>query len=204
MRVIVLGAARPQRPIRFRDRSYPAVVLSPEQPIAEWISDFDHWIGSSTGYFVGRLVVLNLAGVTLNAAGIAYLIAELSKRNIRVMGLEGVEPLQSPGLPPFLRGRRAVSNIETIGSARDNAQLARSQAQEHRNEPNSTELTPLVGRTVADVERELILETLKHRGGNRTHAAGILGISIRTLRNKLNEYSGKQPRPRSSVVAHVD
>ncbi len=48
----------------------------------------------------------------------------------------------------------------------------------------------LVGRTVADVERDLILETLKHCLGNRTHAANILGISIRTLRNKLNEYAG--------------
>lgn len=47
----------------------------------------------------------------------------------------------------------------------------------------------LVGRTVADVERDLILDTLKHCLGNRTHAANILGISIRTLRNKLNEYS---------------
>jgi two-component system response regulator FlrC len=47
----------------------------------------------------------------------------------------------------------------------------------------------LVGRTVAEVERDLILETLKHCLGNRTHAANVLGISIRTLRNKLNEYS---------------
>jgi two-component system response regulator FlrC len=47
----------------------------------------------------------------------------------------------------------------------------------------------LVGRTVACVERDLILETLKHCLGNRTHAANILGISIRTLRNKLNEYA---------------
>src|SRR5262247_710398 len=47
----------------------------------------------------------------------------------------------------------------------------------------------LVGRTVADVERDLIIETLKHCLGNRTHAANILGISIRTLRNKLNEYA---------------
>jgi DNA-binding NtrC family response regulator len=47
----------------------------------------------------------------------------------------------------------------------------------------------LVGRTVSEVERDLILETLKHCLGNRTHAANILGISIRTLRNKLNEYS---------------
>jgi DNA-binding NtrC family response regulator len=46
----------------------------------------------------------------------------------------------------------------------------------------------LVGRTVADVERDLIIDTLKHTLGNRTHAAKILGISIRTLRNKLNLY----------------
>jgi two-component system, response regulator FlrC len=47
----------------------------------------------------------------------------------------------------------------------------------------------LVGRTVAHVERDLIIDTLKHTLGNRTHAANILGISIRTLRNKLKEYS---------------
>jgi DNA-binding NtrC family response regulator len=47
----------------------------------------------------------------------------------------------------------------------------------------------LVGRTVSDVERDLILDTLDHCLGNRTHAANILGISIRTLRNKLKEYS---------------
>jgi hypothetical protein len=47
----------------------------------------------------------------------------------------------------------------------------------------------LVGRTVADVERDLILETLKRCLGNRTHAAAILGISIRTLRNKLTVYA---------------
>jgi two-component system, response regulator FlrC len=47
----------------------------------------------------------------------------------------------------------------------------------------------LVGRTVADVERDLIIDTLRHTFGNRTHAANILGISIRTLRNKLKLYS---------------
>lgn len=47
----------------------------------------------------------------------------------------------------------------------------------------------LVGRTVADVERDLIIDTLQHCLGNRTHAANILGISIRTLRNKLKLYS---------------
>jgi DNA-binding NtrC family response regulator len=46
-----------------------------------------------------------------------------------------------------------------------------------------------VGHTVAEVEQQLILDTLSHCLGNRTHAANILGISIRTLRNKLKEYS---------------
>jgi DNA-binding NtrC family response regulator len=61
----------------------------------------------------------------------------------------------------------------------------------------------LVGRTVADVERDLILETLKHCLGNRTHTANILGISIRTLRNKLNEYSAEGvpvPPPNGSEI----
>ncbi|MEE2692518.1 MAG: sigma-54 dependent transcriptional regulator [Pseudomonadota bacterium] len=47
----------------------------------------------------------------------------------------------------------------------------------------------LVGRTVAEVEQRLILDTLNHCLGNRTHAATILGISIRTLRNKLKQYT---------------
>ncbi|MAZ90663.1 MAG: sigma-54-dependent Fis family transcriptional regulator [Maricaulis sp.] len=49
--------------------------------------------------------------------------------------------------------------------------------------------TDMIGRTVAEVEQDLILNTLDHCLGNRTHAANILGISIRTLRNKLKLYS---------------
>ncbi len=47
----------------------------------------------------------------------------------------------------------------------------------------------LVGRRIEDVERELILHTLGHTLGNRTHAATILGISIRAMRNKLRDYA---------------
>jgi DNA-binding NtrC family response regulator len=73
----------------------------------------------------------------------------------------------------------------------DGARLdqARTGAVAHAAQAAEQMTRSLVGRTVADVERDLILETLKHCLGNRTHAANILGISIRTLRNKLNEYS---------------
>jgi DNA-binding NtrC family response regulator len=62
----------------------------------------------------------------------------------------------------------------------------------------------LVGRTVAAVEQQLILDTLGHCLGNRTHAANILGISIRTLRNKLNEYAEAGlavPPPQSGLTS---
>ncbi|MBK1968536.1 MULTISPECIES: sigma-54-dependent transcriptional regulator FlbD [Brevundimonas] len=61
-----------------------------------------------------------------------------------------------------------------------------------------------VGQTVAEMEKTLILDTLSHCLGNRTHAATILGISIRTLRNKLNEYADAGtpiPAPQSGVAA---
>jgi DNA-binding NtrC family response regulator len=72
----------------------------------------------------------------------------------------------------------------------DGARLGENQSSAVTHAANAAEQVTraLVGRTVADVERDLILETLKHCLGNRTHAANILGISIRTLRNKLNEY----------------
>ncbi len=51
-----------------------------------------------------------------------------------------------------------------------------------------------LGQKLADVEKQLILETLTHCAGNRTWAAEILGISIRTLRNKLQQYSHQGSR----------
>lgn len=65
----------------------------------------------------------------------------------------------------------------------------------------------LVGHTLEDVERELILCSLSHYCGNRTCAANVLGISVRTMRNKINEYVAQGidvPPPGSdSVRAHL-
>ncbi len=61
-----------------------------------------------------------------------------------------------------------------------------------------------VGQTVSQMEQALIIDTLRHCLGNRTHASNILGISIRTLRNKLNEYTAAGvdvPAPQGNVSA---
>jgi two-component system, response regulator FlrC len=65
-------------------------------------------------------------------------------------------------------------------------------------------IASLVGRRMEEVERDLIIETLGHTLGNRTHAATILGISIRALRNKLRDYAAQGvpvPPPAAGVAA---
>ena len=68
--------------------------------------------------------------------------------------------------------------------------------------PEATAVNDLVGLPVAQVERDLILATLRETRGNRTHAAHILGISIRTLRNKIAAYVAEGyyvPEPGTAV-----
>jgi DNA-binding NtrC family response regulator len=63
------------------------------------------------------------------------------------------------------------------------------------------EIVPLlIGATVGEVERELVLQTLARCDGNRTRAARVLGVSVRTLRNKIRLYSTDG----IDVPAHVD
>jgi len=52
------------------------------------------------------------------------------------------------------------------------------------------EIVPmLIGSTVEAIERELVLQTLARFDGNRTHAARVLGLSVRTMRNKIRQYA---------------
>lgn len=67
-------------------------------------------------------------------------------------------------------------------------QSEQSNIARHASQVTSSYTSRLVGKTIDEVEQDLIISTLDSCGGNRTHAAQILGISIRTLRNKLNYY----------------
>jgi DNA-binding NtrC family response regulator len=57
--------------------------------------------------------------------------------------------------------------------------------------PPRLDLGGFAGLTVREMERRLIVDTLERTRNNRTHAAKLLGISIRTLRNKLAEYRAR-------------
>ncbi|MDB5477845.1 MAG: sigma-54-dependent Fis family transcriptional regulator, partial [Alphaproteobacteria bacterium] len=79
---------------------------------------------------------------------------------------------------------------ESIGVVGESTRvLNASQSVQQNAAPPASAADGLVGKTIGEVEREMIVKTLDKCLGNRTHAANILGISIRTLRNKLKQYS---------------
>jgi septum site-determining protein MinC len=92
-----------------------AFLFMPELPLENWLADLDSGLERSPGFFVGRPVVLDLSALEMSSAEIATLIGSLQERDIRIMGLEGVDPaVTGPDLPPLLRGGRASGTIEML------------------------------------------------------------------------------------------
>ena len=101
--------------VRLRGRSYVAFVFSPAVPIIEWLEEIDATLARSPGFFVGKPVVLDLSGVDLSRPAIAHLVLSLEKRNIRILGIEGVEAARlTASMPPLLTGGRhcAIQQVE--------------------------------------------------------------------------------------------
>ena len=90
-----------------------------------------------------------------------------------------------------------AANVATVAAAKGFGQIdpppsvapAVAEVADDPLDPSgSATIGTFVGQTIAAVEQELILATLDRCLGNRTQAAHILGISIQTLRNKLDRY----------------
>jgi len=103
------AAAKVQRQmVRLRGRSYVAFVFVPTVPIQDWLQEIDTTIARSPGFFAGRPVVIDLSSVDLSQSGINHLLTSLQDRNIRVLGIEGVEEGRlTPMMPPLLSGGRS-------------------------------------------------------------------------------------------------
>jgi septum site-determining protein MinC len=108
------AVAEPTRQlVRLRGRSYVAFVFCPVVPVLSWLAEIDATLERSPGFFVGKPVVLDLSAVELSQSAITHLVASLDQRNIRVLGIEGVETSQlNASMPPLLRGGRHCAVIQ--------------------------------------------------------------------------------------------
>jgi septum site-determining protein MinC len=91
----------------MRGRSYVAFVFCPVVPISGWLDEIDATLARSPGFFVGKPVVLDLSAVDLSQSAIAHLVANIEQRDIRVLGIEGVDAGRlTTSMPPLLTGGR--------------------------------------------------------------------------------------------------
>src|SRR5438477_806829 len=101
--------AQPTRQlVRMRGRSYVAFVFAPVVPIVGWLEEIDATLARSPGFFAGKPVVLDLSAVDLSETAITHLVTSLEQRNVRVLGIEGVDPVRlTASMPPLLTGGRS-------------------------------------------------------------------------------------------------
>jgi transcriptional regulator with GAF, ATPase, and Fis domain len=139
---------------------------------------------AATDAHAGHLLLVGDPGPTLGVAAgmVRDAESELSVRNASMAALD--------------RLRRSGRPLVMVDVAIDLDDVLARLNSDRDTPPPTGPLAPedpidferLVGRTVAEVERALILQTLARCQGNRTSAATILGISVRTMRNKLRSF----------------
>jgi len=169
-------------------------------------------------YFRLNVVNLRIPSLRERPGDIAPLADHFARRYAEVNGVP-FRPLSSPAsirlASHHWRGNvrelentihRAVLLAEGNEIGPDAIELGApaSTAESLRSGQRPTGVAGLVGQKMEEVERDLILETLGHTLGNRTHAATILGISIRALRNKLRDYAAQGlpvPPPSAGIAA---
>ena len=96
--------------LMFQPRSYMTFAITPQPPIVDWLSELDASLERSEGFFAGQHVALDLSAVNLSPTAIGQLVANLEERNIRVLGIEGVDPAKwQAGLPPSSRRPRPAN-----------------------------------------------------------------------------------------------
>ncbi len=159
-------------------------------------------------YYRLKVVTITVPPLRERRADIPQLVEifldELSRGNAvrgKTVTPSAMAALQAYGWPGNVRELKNVLESLLVSAPGDTVDLGDlPPAIERRTSRISAEAALSPGTTLAQMERELIRRTLEHTGGNRTHSAQLLGIGVRTLQRKIQEYGlaipPKRRRPR--------
>ncbi len=104
--------------MKFKGKSFIAIVLTPEQPFTSWFQEIDRIIARSPGFFIDRPIVLDMRGTSIPIEDLEELLAGLAQRSVRVMGIDGVAGSRlKPGMPPSFSGGRLTADVEVPSPA---------------------------------------------------------------------------------------
>ncbi|WP_246412819.1 septum site-determining protein MinC [Methylobacterium brachythecii] len=88
------------------------MVLAPVPPIAQWLEELDALKQRAPAFLTVRALILDVTGLSFDRSDLANLCAELAKRSITILGIEGIGPTAlGPGFPPPLTGGKAADDV---------------------------------------------------------------------------------------------
>jgi len=135
-------AVQPRKSLRFRGRSFMALLFAPEPPLEEWFAELDAWSEKSPGYFVGRPIILDVAALQLDKDGLTKLIGDLAERKIRIMGVEGTKASWlGLGMPPLVSGSQTAAVSELADLAATPSQGVADKAAVEETEAKENQIT---------------------------------------------------------------
>ena len=106
-------AVRTRPSLRFRGKSFLALVLAPEVPLRDWLEDLDDVSRRSPGFFSGRPIIVDVSSLKPSKSELKFLLAALKMRDIRIIGLEGAAPqVLDADMPAPVNGGRPAGDIE--------------------------------------------------------------------------------------------
>jgi septum site-determining protein MinC len=115
-----MSTARPS--FKFRGGSFHALVVRPESPIDAWLAEVDALLARSPGFFAGKSVVIDVSGQALTKQAFLGLLDELSRRDIRILGVEGANPADVDGrVPSLVRGQADRSEAAATPAVQSSA-----------------------------------------------------------------------------------
>jgi len=120
------------------------------------------------------------------------LLAQHFIEKYSALARKGVRGLTDEALN-FLKSRQWGGNVRELENVIQRALLLSNGVIDRGDLIFDEMETPHFNGRIKDMEREMIMKTLKEVNGNKTKAARLLGVSVRTIRNKLNEYGQKFP-----------
>ncbi|GEO14745.1 septum site-determining protein MinC [Microvirga aerophila] len=106
-------AVRTRPSLRFRGKSFLALVLAPTVPLRDWLEDVDAVSKSSPGFFDGRAIIVDVSALKPSKSELKFLLAALKMREIRIIGLEGAAAaVVDADMPAPVNGGRPAGDIE--------------------------------------------------------------------------------------------
>ncbi|CTQ52865.1 Septum site-determining protein MinC [Roseibium album] len=99
--------------MKFKGKSFIAIVLTPEPPFSDWFQEIDRIITRSPGFFIDRPIILDVRGSKIPIDDLEHVLKELKARSVRVMGIDGVAGTRlKEDMPPSFSGGRLTADVD--------------------------------------------------------------------------------------------